>query len=36
VRNIVVDAGPMFAMFDRDDAHHSQAGEFLRKPARSV
>jgi len=31
VRNIVVDAGPMIAMFDRDDAHHKQAGEFLRQ-----
>jgi uncharacterized protein len=30
VRNIVVDAGPMIALFDRDDAHHSQAVEFLR------
>ena len=27
---IVVDAGPMIALFDRDDAHHAQAGEFLR------
>lgn len=31
MRNIVVDAGPMIAMFDRDDAHHKQAGEFLRR-----
>ncbi len=31
MRNIVVDAGPMIALFDRDDAHHSQAGEFLRR-----
>jgi predicted nucleic acid-binding protein len=30
VRNIVVDAGPMIAMFDRDDAHHARAGEFMR------
>ena len=31
MRNIVVDAGPMIALFDRDDAHHSQAGKFLRR-----
>jgi predicted nucleic acid-binding protein len=31
VRSIVVDAGPMIAMFDRADAHHAQAGEFLRR-----
>ena len=31
MRNIVVDAGPMIAMFDRDDAHHAQAGKFLRR-----
>ncbi len=31
MRNIVVDAGPMIAMFDRDDAYHKQAGEFLRR-----
>jgi uncharacterized protein len=31
VRSIVVDAGPMIAMFDRDDAYHMQAGEFLRR-----
>ena len=31
MRNIVLDAGPMIAMFDRDDAHHRQAGEFLRR-----
>ena len=31
MRNIVVDAGPMIAMFDRDDSHHKQAGAFLRK-----
>ena len=31
MRSIVVDAGPMIAMFDRDDAHHAQAGEFLRR-----
>ncbi len=31
MRNIVVDAGPMIALFDRDDTHHEQAGEFLRR-----
>jgi uncharacterized protein len=31
VRNIVVDAGPMIALFDRDDRYHQQAGEFLRR-----
>ena len=31
MRNIVVDAGPMIALFDRDDAHHNEAGEFLRR-----
>ena len=31
MRNIVVDAGSMIGMFDRDDAHHAQAGEFLRQ-----
>ena len=31
MRNIVVDAGPMIALFDRDDAYHTQAGEFLRR-----
>ena len=31
MQNIVVDAGPMIAMFDRDDSHHKQAGEFLRR-----
>lgn len=31
MRNIVVDAGPMIAMFDRDDAYHRQAGEFLKR-----
>lgn len=29
--SIVVDAGPMIALFDRDDAHHARAGEFLRR-----
>jgi uncharacterized protein len=31
VRNIVVDAGPMIALFDRDDAYHTQAREFLNR-----
>jgi uncharacterized protein len=31
VRSIVVDAGPMIALFDRADAYHAQAGEFLRR-----
>ena len=31
MRNIVVDAGSMIALFDRDDAHHQHAGEFLRR-----
>ena len=31
MQSIVVDAGPMIAMFDRDDAYHAQAGEFLRR-----
>ena len=31
MRSIVVDAGPIIALFDRDDAHHVQAGEFLRR-----
>jgi len=31
VRSIMVDAGPMIALFDRDDAHHKQAREFLRQ-----
>ena len=29
MRNIVVDAGPMIAMFDRDDGYHARAREFL-------
>ena len=29
--SIVVDAGPLIALFDRDDHHHRQAVEFLRK-----
>ena len=31
MKSIAVDAGPMIGMFDRDDAHHAQAGEFLRR-----
>ena len=31
MQSIVVDAGPMIAMFDRDDAYHVQAEEFLRR-----
>lgn len=31
MRNIAVDAGPMIAMFDRDDAHHARAKVFLRR-----
>lgn len=31
MQNIVVDAGPLIALFDPDDAHHKQAGEFLRR-----
>ena len=31
MRSIVVDAGPMIALFDRNDAYHKQAGEFLRR-----
>lgn len=31
MQSIAVDAGPMIAMFDRDDAYHAQAGEFLRR-----
>lgn len=31
MQSIVVDAGPMIAMFDRDDAHHADAAEFLRR-----
>ena len=28
--SIVVDAGPMISLFDRDDAYHAQALEFFR------
>lgn len=28
--SIVVDAGPLIALFDRDDRHHRQAVEFVR------
>jgi uncharacterized protein len=31
VQSIVVDAGPMIGLFDRDDFHHERAGEFLRR-----
>ncbi len=31
--SIVVDAGPLIALFDRDDAHHAQAVRFLRDVA---
>jgi len=30
VPSIVVDAGPLIALFDRDDSHHRQAVEFIR------
>jgi predicted nucleic acid-binding protein len=30
VSNIVVDAGPLIALFDRDDRHHRRAVEFVR------
>ena len=29
--SIVVDAGPLIALFDRDDAYHAQASAFLRR-----
>src|ERR1700687_5249855 len=29
--SIVVDAGPLIALFDRDDRHHRRAVDFLRK-----
>jgi uncharacterized protein len=31
VRNIAVDAGPLIALFDPDDAHHTMALGFARK-----
>jgi uncharacterized protein len=31
VRSIVVDAGPMIALFDRSDAYHAHAREFLER-----
>jgi predicted nucleic acid-binding protein len=30
VPSIVVDAGPLIALFDRDDSHHRRAIEFIR------
>jgi hypothetical protein len=30
VPSIVVDAGPLIALFDRDDRHHRRAVEFIR------
>jgi uncharacterized protein len=30
VPSIVVDAGPLIALFDRDDRHHRRAVEFMR------
>jgi predicted nucleic acid-binding protein len=31
VRSIVVDAGPLIALFDRNDRHHRRAMEFVRE-----
>jgi uncharacterized protein len=31
VANIVVDAGPLIALFDSDDRHHRRAIEFVRR-----
>jgi uncharacterized protein len=31
VQNIVVDAGPLIALFDRDDNYHRQAAVFLQR-----
>jgi predicted nucleic acid-binding protein len=33
VPSIVVDAGPLVALFDRDDGHHRRAIEFIRTRA---
>ena len=33
MQSIAVDAGPMIGLFDRDDAHHKQAVQFLRRSA---
>lgn len=33
MQNIVVDAGPLIALFDRDDSYHSTAREFLQRSA---
>jgi len=33
VPSIVVDAGPLIALFDRDDRHHRRAVEFIRNRA---
>src|SRR4051812_923111 len=31
MRSILVDAGPLIALFDKDDAHHLSAIEFIKK-----
>lgn len=31
MQSIVVDAGPLIALFDRDDAYHAEAEAFLRR-----
>jgi predicted nucleic acid-binding protein len=31
VPSIIVDAGPLIALFDRDDRHHRRAVEFVRR-----
>jgi uncharacterized protein len=33
VRNILVDAGPLIALFDKDDAHHATVKGLLRETA---